>query len=62
MHFAEAAPILAGLFPATDARFRACARKCIYPTLEAALAVTEKRESLTGLTLHVYRSGVTHER
>jgi hypothetical protein len=55
MHFADAAPILAGLFPATDARFRACVRKCLYPTLEAALAVKEKRESLTGLTLRVYR-------
>jgi hypothetical protein len=55
MHFADAAPILAGLFPATDARFRACVRKRIYPTFEAALAVKEKRECLTGLTLRVYR-------
>jgi hypothetical protein len=61
MHFAEAAPILAGLFPATDARFRACVRKCLYPTLEAALAVKEKRESLTGLTLRVYRCEYAEE-
>jgi hypothetical protein len=55
MHFKDAAEILAGLFPVTDARYRACVRKRAYATLEGALAVKEKRERLTGLTLHVYR-------
>src|SRR5918992_34550 len=55
MHFADAAQILAGLFPVTDARFRACVRKRAYAMYEEVLAVKEKREQLTGLTLHVYR-------
>ena len=55
MHFADAAQILAGLFPVTDARYRACVRKRAYATFEEALAVKEKREQVTGLTLHVYR-------
>jgi hypothetical protein len=55
MHFADAAEILAGLFPVTSARYRACVRKRAYASLEEALAVKDKREQLTGLTLHVYR-------
>jgi hypothetical protein len=55
MHFADAAEILAGLFPATDARYRACVRKHAYTTYEEALAVKETREQLTGLTLRAYR-------
>lgn len=55
MHFADAAPILAGLFPATNTRFRTCVRKRVYATLEEALEVKERRERLTGLTLHTYR-------
>jgi hypothetical protein len=55
MHFADAASILAGLFPVTDARFRACVRKRAYATYEDALAVKEQREQLTGLTLRLYR-------
>ena len=55
MHFADAAEILAGLFPVTDARYRACVRKRAYAIYEEALAVKETREQVTGLTLHVYR-------
>jgi hypothetical protein len=55
MHFADAAEILAGLFPVTGARYRACVRKRAYATYEEALAVKETREQVTGLTLHVYR-------
>jgi hypothetical protein len=55
MHYEDAAATLAGLFPATGVRFRTCYRKRPYATLAQALAVKEKRESLTGLALHVYR-------
>jgi hypothetical protein len=61
MHFADAAPILAGLFPATNTRFRACHRKRAYTTLEETLAVKERRERLTGLTLRVYRCDYADE-
>ncbi len=54
MHYREAAETLAGLFPVTKARFRTCYRKCAYPDLGQALAVKEKRERQTGITLFVY--------
>jgi hypothetical protein len=54
MHYAEAAETLAGLFPTTKARFRACYRKCAYANLGQALEVKERRERQTGVTLFVY--------